>query len=64
MLSYKLDFSSCACKPGFVKSSHIPYTYKFLRDVNLAVFVVNLSSTKFKSSKFHKTIVIHLKHKV
>ena len=23
MLSYKLDFSSCACKPGFVKSSHI-----------------------------------------
>ena len=23
MLSYNLDFSSCACKPGFVKSSHI-----------------------------------------
>ena len=23
MLSYKLDFSSCAWKPGFVKSSHI-----------------------------------------
>ena len=42
----------------------IPYTYKFLRDVNFAVFAVNLSSTKFKSSKFHKTIVIHWKHKV
>ena len=26
MLSYKLDFSSCAWKPGFVKSSHI-FTY-------------------------------------
>ena len=36
--------------------------YKFSRDVNFAVFAVNLSSTKFKSSKFHKTIVIHLKH--
>ena len=23
MLSHKLDFSSCAWKPGFVKSSHI-----------------------------------------
>ena len=23
MLSYKLDFNSCACKLGFVKSSHI-----------------------------------------
>ena len=22
MLSYKMDFSFCACKPGFVKSSH------------------------------------------
>ena len=38
--------------------------YKFSRDVNFAVFTVNLSSMKFKSSKFHKTIVIHLKHKV
>ena len=26
MLSYKMDFSFCACKPGFVKSSHI-YNY-------------------------------------
>ena len=23
MLNHKLDFSSCAWKPGFVKSSHI-----------------------------------------
>ena len=23
MLSYKMDFSFCAWKPGFVKSSHI-----------------------------------------
>ena len=38
--------------------------YKFLRDVNFAVFVGNLSSTKFKSSKFYKTVVIHLKYKV
>ena len=22
MLSYEMDFSFCACKPGFVKSSH------------------------------------------
>ena len=22
MLSYKMDFSFCACEPGFVKSSH------------------------------------------
>ena len=39
----------------------IPYTYKFLRDVNFAVFTGNLSSTKFKSSK---TVIIHLKYKV
>ena len=23
MLSYKMDFSFCACKPGFVKCSHV-----------------------------------------
>ena len=44
--------------------SYILYTHKFLRDVNFAVFAVNLSSTKFKSSKFYKTVVIHLKYKV
>ena len=27
-------------------------------------FAGNLSSTKFKSSKFYKTVIIHLKHKV
>ena len=43
---------------------YIPYMYKFSRDVNFAVFVGNLSSTKFKSSKFYKTVVIHLKYKV
>ena len=42
----------------------ILYTYKFLKDVNFAVFVGNLPSTKFKSSKFYKTVIIHLKHKV
>ena len=30
MLSYKLDFSSCAWKAGFVKSSHIYEISKFL----------------------------------
>ena len=44
--------------------SQILCTYKFLRDVNFTVFMGNLSSTKFKSSKFYKTVVIHLKHKV
>ena len=44
--------------------NYIPYTYKFSRDVNFAVFMVNLSSSKFKSSKFHKTVVIHMKYKV
>ena len=29
MLNHKLDFSSCAWKPGFVKSSHI-YIYILL----------------------------------
>ena len=43
---------------------YVPYMYKFSRDVNFAVFAVNLSSTKFKSSKFYKTVVIHLKYKV
>ena len=42
----------------------IPYTYKFSRDVDFAVFAVNLSSTKFKSSKFYKPVVIHLKYMV
>ena len=37
---------------------------QILRDINSAVFAFNLSSMKFKSLKFHKTIVIHLKHKV
>ena len=35
-------------------TKYIPYTYKFSRDVNFALFAVNLSSTKFKSSKFYK----------
>ena len=43
---------------------NVSYTYKFLRDVIFAVFADNLSSTKFKSSKFYKTVVIHLKYKV
>ena len=29
MLSYKLDFGSCACRLGFVKSSHIAIMFKF-----------------------------------
>ena len=38
------------------------YTSKFLRDINFDVFAGILSSTKFKSSKFYKTVAIHLKH--
>ena len=37
----------------------VPYVYKFLKDINFAVFAVNFSSTKFKCLKFYKTIVIH-----
>ena len=47
-----------------ISPTEVPYTYKFSRDVNFAVFAVNLSSTKFKSLKFYKTVVIHLKYKV
>ena len=47
-----------------VMQCNLPCTYKFSRDVNFAVFVGNLSSMKFKSLKFYKTVVIHLKHKV
>ena len=45
-----------------IQTTSIPYTYKFSRDVNFAVFVGNLSSMKFKSSKIYKTVVIHLKY--
>ena len=54
----------CNTTVSRLQSHVIPYIYKFLRDVNFAVFADNLSSTKFKSSKFYKTVVIHLKHKV
>ena len=37
----------CICQKH---EQQIQYTYKFLRDVN---FVVNWSSAKFSSSKFH-----------
>ena len=50
--------NGCNNTPPITISSYswyIPYTYKFSRDVNFAVFAVNLSSTKFKSSKFHET---------
>ena len=30
MLNHKLDFSSCAWKPGFVKSSHICVSILYL----------------------------------
>ena len=30
MLSYEMDFSFCACKPDFVKSSHIFCRYDIL----------------------------------
>ena len=49
---------------GVGQVSNIPYTYKFFRDVNFAVFAGKLSSMKFKSSNFYKTVVIHLKYKV
>ena len=42
----------------------LSYTYKFSRDINFAVFTGDLSSMKFKSLKFYKTVVIHLKHEV
>ena len=47
-----------------IEVPNIMYTYKFLRDVNFAVFAGNLSSSKFKPSEFYKTVVIHLKYKV
>jgi len=31
---------------------HVPYMYKFSRDVIFTVFMVNLSSMKISSSKF------------
>ena len=42
--------SSCMV---YCYTMYIPYTYKFSRDVIFAVFAVNVSSTKFSSSKFH-----------
>ena len=40
------------------------YITVYVRDVNFDVFVGDLLSTKFKSLKFYKTAIIHLKHKV
>ena len=37
MLSYKMDFSFCACKPDFVKSSHIFCRYDILAPYFVAV---------------------------
>ena len=54
----------CNCMTKAKYCSLLPYTYKFSRDINFAVFAVNLLSTKFKSSKIYKTVVIHLKYKV
>ena len=51
----KMQFSHSGICCG---TQAIPYTYKFLRDVIFKVFVVNLPSVKFSSSKFHgKTLV-------
>ena len=64
---YLVKFYNNRCKVEEPKSScfdYIPYMYKFSRDINFAVFAVNLSSMKFKSSKIYKTVVIHLKYKV
>ena len=55
-----LSVHECKHNVKTVILTTIPYPYKFSRDVNFAVFVDNLSSTKFKSSKFFKTVVIHL----
>ena len=38
--------------------SHIPYSYKLLRDVNFAIFTGNLNSTKIYSLKFISTCLI------
>ena len=65
--NYLVKFYNNRCKVEEPKSScfdYIPYMYKFSRDINFAVFAVNLSSMKFKSSKIYKTVVIHLKYKV
>ena len=53
----KLLVNNITCTHTCMRKQGLPYTFKFSRDVNFAVFVVNLLSTKFKSSKFYKTIV-------
>ena len=45
MLSYKMDFSFCACKPGLVKSSHI-CTYVY-------VCIAEMFQKQFNNEKFN-----------
>ena len=42
MLNHKLDFSSCAWKPGFVKSSHIYFVKEMIGVCSIRVFHINI----------------------
>ena len=59
----KLNFPTYTVENGFINILLMRFTtlskicaFKFLRDINFAVFEVNLSSMKFKPLKFHNTL--------